>query len=65
MQTALGAASMAQQSEVDISELRRRVTSPNGTTEAALNSFSQNQFSDIVKQAMEAANTRSIELSKE
>ncbi len=65
IQTALGAASMAQHSDVDIAELRRRVTSPKGTTEAALNSFAHNQFNDIVKQAMQAANTRSIELSRE
>src|SRR3546814_5847074 len=34
MQTALGAARMACESDVDAAELRRRVTSPNGTTEA-------------------------------
>ena len=44
IQTALGAASMAQKSDVDIAELRRRVTSPKGTTEAALNSFNDNKF---------------------
>lgn len=65
IQTALGASSMAQQSDVDIAELRRRVTSPNGTTEAALNSFHDNQFQSIVSQAIHAAQKRSIELSKD
>lgn len=65
MQTALGAASMAQKSDVGIAELRRRVTSPKGTTEAALNSFNENKFSTIVATAMTAAQKRSIELSKD
>jgi len=65
LQTALGAATMATQSEVDVAELRRRVTSPNGTTEAALNSFAKNNYLDIVKQAIDAAYQRSIELAKE
>jgi len=65
LQTALGAATMAKESDVDISELRRRVTSPKGTTEAALNSFSENNYQDIVKQAINAAYKRSIELSKD
>lgn len=65
LQTALGAATMATQSDVDVSELRRRVTSPNGTTEAALQRFYKNNYQDIVKQALDAAYHRSIELSKE
>lgn len=65
MQTALGAATMAQQSDVGLAELRKRVTSPGGTTEAALNSFSDNNYRHIIKQAMDAARNRSIELSKE
>ena len=39
LQTALGAAKMAKNSDVDVVELRRRVTSPAGTTEAAIKSF--------------------------
>lgn len=65
LQTALGAATMATQSDVDVSELRRRVTSPKGTTEAALNSFLKNNYQDLVKQALDAAYLRSIELSKQ
>jgi pyrroline-5-carboxylate reductase len=65
IQTALGAATMAQQSDIDIAELRRRVTSPKGTTEAALNSFDENNYLGIVKQAMNCAEKRSVELAKQ
>lgn len=65
LQTALGAATMAKQSDVDVSELRRRVTSPNGTTEAAINSFLENNYTNHVKQAIDAAYHRSIQLAKE
>lgn len=64
LQTALGAATMATQSDVDVAELRRRVTSPKGTTEAALNSFFENNYQTIVTQALDAAYHRSLELSK-
>ena len=64
LQTAAGAASMAQQSEFEVDELRRRVTSPKGTTEAALNSFIAANYHGIVDDAMQAAWQRSIELAK-
>lgn len=65
IQTALGAANMASTGEVSPSELRRRVTSPAGTTEAALNSFSDSNFKTIVEHAMNAANNRAVELGSE
>lgn len=65
LQTALGAADMAINSDVDAAELRRRVTSPNGTTEAALNSFEKDGFRQIVQTALVAAKDRSEELAKE
>lgn len=65
LQTALGAATMAKESDVDAKELRRRVTSPNGTTEAAINNFVDNGFNTIVENAMQKANDRSIELAQE
>jgi pyrroline-5-carboxylate reductase len=64
LQTALGAATMAKTSDVDVSELRRRVTSPHGTTEAAINSFKENNYQEIINQAVNAAFKRSVELSK-
>ncbi|SMF61056.1 pyrroline-5-carboxylate reductase [Alteromonadaceae bacterium Bs31] len=64
-QTAFGAAKLALQSDVDVDELRRRVTSPNGTTAAALASFENNQFTTVVEAAMQACAERSKELAKE
>jgi len=64
-QTALGAAKMALEAKESPSELRACVTSPGGTTEEAIKSFEKNNFSDIVKQALQSANDRSVALSKE
>jgi len=63
LQTALGAARMAVGSDVGPAELRRRVTSPNGTTEAAIKSFQGNGFESLVEQALGAADRRSAELA--
>jgi len=65
LQTALGAAKMALNSDVDAKELRRRVTSPNGTTEAAIKSFEADQFAAIVDRALSAADARSKSLAEE
>jgi pyrroline-5-carboxylate reductase len=63
LQTALGAARMAVDSDVDAAELRRRVTSPNGTTEAAIKAFQAGGFEALVQQALDAAAHRSTELA--
>ncbi len=65
LQTALGAAQMANTSEFDPAELRRRVTSPNGTTEKAIAHFEQKHLRDIVDGALQAASSRSQELSQQ
>ena len=65
IQTALGAARMAVSSDVDAGELRRRVTSPNGTTEAAIKTFQAGGFEALVEQALKAAAARSQELAHE
>ena len=65
LQTALGAAEMAISSNVDAAQLRRQVTSPNGTTEAAIQSFENNDFNAIVNIALTAAKDRSEQLAKE
>ncbi|WP_372748251.1 pyrroline-5-carboxylate reductase [Litorivivens sp.] len=65
LQTALGAATMALQSDVEPDELRRRVTSPNGTTERAIGELEQGGLRNIFEQALTAARDRSIELSRE
>ena len=63
LQTALGAARMAIESEDDVSILRAKVTSKGGTTEQAIKTFEQKQLQDIVMQAMQAANDKAIELA--
>ncbi|MBE7926415.1 pyrroline-5-carboxylate reductase [Pseudomonas saudiphocaensis] len=63
LQTALGAARMACESDVEAAELRRRVTSPNGTTEAAIKAFQAGGFEALVQQALDAAAQRSAELA--
>jgi len=63
LQTALGAATLASQSDVDAAELRRRVTSPGGTTEAALRQFESEEFNAMVARALEKAARRSRELA--
>jgi pyrroline-5-carboxylate reductase len=62
-QTALGASRMAQEGEVDVVELRRRVTSPGGTTERAIRVFEQAGFRAMFEAAMGAACDRSRELA--
>jgi pyrroline-5-carboxylate reductase len=64
LQTALGAAILAKQSDVEVAELRRRVTSPKGTTEQAILSFEQDEIREIFKRAMTACSNRAIELSQ-
>ncbi|MBB3103418.1 pyrroline-5-carboxylate reductase [Azomonas macrocytogenes] len=64
-QTALGAARMACESALEASELRRRVTSPNGTTEAAIKTFQAGGFEPLVQQALSAAAARSAELAEQ
>jgi len=63
--TALGAARMAIESEDDPATLRANVTSKGGTTAAAITSFENNHFRDIIKQALTAARDRAIELADE
>ena len=65
LQTAFGAAKMALERPESSAELRKKVTSPNGTTEAAIGSFQQQGLEKIVGKAMEAAHNRSIELADE
>lgn len=63
--TALGAAHMACRSDVDAATLRARVTSPQGTTDAAIRSFEADGFRPMVERALQAAADRSAELATE
>ncbi|MFC6337044.1 pyrroline-5-carboxylate reductase [Pseudomonas sp. CCM 7891] len=65
LQTALGAAHMAAGSDVDAAELRRRVTSPGGTTQAAIESFQAGGFEALVEKALGAAAHRSAEMAEQ
>lgn len=64
-QTAIGASKMAQQSDVDVSTLRQNVTSPGGTTAAALAVFDKENLSEVIANALSAAESRSKALSSE
>jgi pyrroline-5-carboxylate reductase len=64
-QTALGAAKIALESSESPGELRRRVTSPGGTTQQAIETFERGGFTELVAQALHAARDRSIEMSKQ
>ena len=65
LQTALGAAQMAITSANSPAELRKNVTSPNGTTQAALEVFDRAQISQNIQSALAAAKKRSQELAQE
>lgn len=64
-QTALGAATMANQSEFSPAELRKQVTSPNGTTEKALIVFQTEDLEATFRRAMNSASERSKEMAKD
>jgi len=62
VQTALGAVLLAKNSEESCGELRQRVTSKKGTTEAALKTLQRGHFGKIFQRALAAAMKRSCEL---
>lgn len=64
LQTALGAARMALESPDAIGELRKRVTSPGGTTERALEVLYRGNFVTLIGDAIRAASQRAHELGK-
>ena len=66
IQTAKGAALLIDQADQNgqsPADLRQKVTSAGGTTEAALTVFADHSFDAIVREAIEAANQRSRRLS--
>ncbi len=64
LQTALGAANLAVTQAVALPALRQQVTSPGGTTAAAIEIFEHRHMREIVEQAMQAAYQRAQELAK-
>lgn len=65
LHTAHGAGRMAAETGVDVADLRAQVTSPGGTTQAALEAFEQGGFRELVETAMQAAARRARELASE
>lgn len=63
LQTAFGAAKMALESTEDAATLRRRVTSPGGTTERAISVLQDGGFEALVSKALQSAAARSRELA--
>jgi pyrroline-5-carboxylate reductase len=65
MQTIIGAAAMLQEDGAEAAQLRRNVTSPGGTTEAALDVLmSENGLSDLMRRAAQAATNRAQDLAQ-
>lgn len=64
-QTIIGAAAMLEQTGDSATTLRENVTSPNGTTQAALESFAISGLQAIVAQAERAAANRSVEMTSQ
>ncbi|MEP6938984.1 MAG: pyrroline-5-carboxylate reductase [Rudaea sp.] len=62
-QTCLGAGRMLSESGEPAEVLRQRVTSPNGTTQAALESFEADGLRAVVARAIAAATLRGVEMS--
>lgn len=65
LMTALGAARMALDSGVDPGTLREQVTSPGGTTAAALAVFAEGDLFGLTDRAVAAAAARSVALARE
>jgi pyrroline-5-carboxylate reductase len=63
LHTAYGASTMAVRSDVDVTELRQRVTTKGGTTEAAMEQLDAGQFVQLIDSAIEAATKRGQELA--
>src|SRR2546426_967799 len=65
VQTLIGAARMLTESAADPGELRRKVTSPGGTTMAALGVLENRGFAEIVREAISRAAERAREMAGE
>ncbi|PVV01943.1 hypothetical protein BB560_003618 [Smittium megazygosporum] len=64
-QTCLGAGKMVLDSPEEVSTLRQRVTSPNGTTYAAITCMESHHVKESIKKGCYAARDRSVEISEE
>jgi len=64
VQTFMGAAHLAKESDESLTKLRQMVTSPGGTTAAGLAVFDEKGLKEITMKAIDAACKRSLELGK-
>jgi len=65
LHTAYGASAMAVQSDIDVIDLRQRVTTKGGTTEAALEQLNAGHFEQLIDTAITAATRRGQELAED
>lgn len=65
IQTVLGAAQMVRQTGEEPAELRRKVTSPNGATQAAIEKLDESDFYGAVVRAAQRCSERSAEMGRE
>jgi pyrroline-5-carboxylate reductase len=63
IETISGSAAMLKESNLDAATLRKNVTSPKGTTAAALEVFFNSDLENIILKAMSAAKNRAQELA--
>lgn len=64
LQTIIGAAALAKECPFEFSELRKKVTSPGGTTAAAIQVLEEQHIGQIIFDTIEAAYVRAKELGK-
>lgn len=64
LQTIVGAAHMLMETGTEASELRRQVTSPNGTTEAGITKLEQYRFKEAIHQCIRTATNRSKQMGE-
>ncbi|MCP4045783.1 MAG: pyrroline-5-carboxylate reductase [Gammaproteobacteria bacterium] len=64
LHTAHGASAMAVKSDTDVTVLRQRVTTPGGTTEAAMEQLSAGDFEQLIDAAITAATNRGLQLAR-
>jgi pyrroline-5-carboxylate reductase len=64
IQTCLGSGKLLAESSDAPEELRRKVTTPNGTTHAAISTMESADFRNLIHRAMKAAQARAIELGQ-
>ena len=65
LQTIIGAATMLKETGEDPAYLREKLTRPNGTTQAGLDTLREYRFEEAIKACIQAATRRSEQLGKE